>query len=132
MIYLDSGVIVSALFLRDDKQAACQALCERTDAVTSTHALAEAFATLSGQYRIGNEIVSEAVLSVAAKVRIEPIILDDYEIVLRDARQRGVQGGLIYDALHAQVARRLNVERLFTFNVTNLEHVASDLDITKP
>jgi predicted nucleic acid-binding protein len=69
MIYLDTGVLVSALFLRDEKQAECQALIT-SDAATSTHALAETFATLTGQYRLKNDIVSASVLSAAAALRV--------------------------------------------------------------
>jgi predicted nucleic acid-binding protein len=41
-------------------------------------------------------------------------------------------GGLVYDAIHANVARRLNVERLYTFNISNFEHVAPDLQVVAP
>ena len=131
MIYLDTGVLVSALFLRDEKQAKCQALIT-ADAVTSTHALAETFATLTGQYRVKNDVVTEAVLSLAAALRVETITRADHLNALRSAAERGVMGGIIYDALHAEVARRLSVERLYTFNVSNFQHVARDLHIVMP
>ncbi len=131
MIYLDTGIIISALFARDDRQADCQALLTK-DAVTSTHALAEAFAALSGQYRIKNDLVSEAIRSAAALVRVEAISRDDYLSVIEHARERGIQGGVIYDALHAQVARRLKADRILTFNLSNFEHVAPDMDVRKP
>ncbi len=131
MNYLDTGVIISALFLRDDKQAVCQALLTPEN-VTSAHALAEAFATLTGQYRIKNELVSEAVLSAARHLQVEAFTAEDYEKVISSARVRGIQGGIIYDALHAQLARRLKVDKLYTFNVSNFEHVAADLNVRKP
>jgi hypothetical protein len=43
-----------------------------------------------------------------------------------------VQGGGIYDALHAAVARRLKVETLYMHNVTNFVHHASDPNIRAP
>jgi predicted nucleic acid-binding protein len=131
MIYLDTGVLVSALFLRDEKQAECQALITR-EAVTSTHALGETFATLTGQYRLKNDIVSESGLSAAAALRVEPITRADYLSAIRTARERGIMGGIIYDALHAEVARRLAVERIYTFNVSNFKHVAGDLRVLAP
>ena len=132
MIYLDTGILVSALTLRDDKQAECQALLSRADAATSTHALAETFATLTGRYQVRNDIAAEAVLSVADSVRVETITAKDYRAVLASARPRGIQGGMVYDAIHAQVAKRLEVEKLYTFNVSHFEHVASDLSIAAP
>ena len=131
MNYLDTGVLVSALFLRDEQQAVCQSLLKPENA-TSTHALAETFATLTGQYRVRNDVVSEAVLSAAQMLRVETITLEDYEAVLAESRARGVQGGMIYDALHAQVARRLKVRTLYTFNITNFQHVASGLNVRRP
>lgn len=131
MIYLDTGIFISALFARDDRQEDCQKLLT-FDAVTSTHALAETFAALTGQYRIKNNLVSEAVRSAARLVRVEPLSVEDYEAVIATAHARGIQGGAIYDALHAQVARRLKVDRLLTFNVSNFRHVASDLKVSRP
>ena len=52
--------------------------------------------------------------------------------VLSEARSRGIIGGLIYDALHAETARRLQAEKIFTYNVSNFEHVAPDLVILEP
>jgi predicted nucleic acid-binding protein len=131
MIYLDTGILISALFARDDRHEDCQALLNE-EAVTSTHALAEAFAALTGQYRVKNDLVSEAVRSVADIVKVETISREDYLNVIESARARGFQGGAIYDALHAEVARRLKVERILTFNISNFEHVAPDLKVRKP
>lgn len=132
MIYLDTGILVSAITLRDGKQSECQALLSRSDAVTSTHALAETFATLTGRYGVRNDIAAEAVLSIVDAIRVETIALKDYRAVLQTSRARGVQGGMVYDALHSQVASRLEVEKLYTFNVSHFEHVAPNLSIATP
>ena len=130
MNYLDTGVLISAIYLRDSNQEKCSALLP--EGITSTHALAEAFSALTGQYRIKNDMVSEALLSLRNQVRIEPILPEDYFDVLGAAKARGIMGGLIYDAIHASVARRLRVEQLYTFNVSNFEHVAPDLKVRAP
>jgi predicted nucleic acid-binding protein len=130
MNYLDTGVLISAIYLRDSNQERCSALLE--EGVTSTHALAETFTALTGQYRIKNEIVSEAVLSLRHLVQIEPILPEDYFSTIGEAKARGIMGGLVYDAIHASVARRLKVEQLYTFNVSNFEHVAPDLRVLAP
>src|SRR5688572_12046413 len=117
MNYLDTGVLISAIYLRDSNQKKCASLLD--DGITSTHALSEAFAALTGQYRIKNDLVSEAVLSLRDQVRIESIQPEDYFNVIAEAKARGIMGGLVYDAIHAAVARRLNVERLNTFYISN-------------
>src|SRR5688572_21221909 len=99
MNYLDTGILISAIYLRDSNQEKCSALL--AEGITSTHAFAEAFAALTGQYRVKNDIVSEAVLSLRDQLRIEPIRAEDYFTVLAEAKTRGVMGGLVYDAIHA-------------------------------
>jgi predicted nucleic acid-binding protein len=130
MNYLDTGILISSIYLRDSNQEKCSALLE--DGITSTHALAEAFAALTGQYRVKNDIVSEAVLSLRKQLRIEPILPEDYFSILETAKARGIMGGLVYDAIHASVAKRLKVEYLYTFNVSNFQHVAPDLHVRAP
>jgi hypothetical protein len=49
--------------------------------------------------------------SLHEEMRFELIYQADYLQVIRQARKRGVQGGIIYDALHAEIARRLEVEK---------------------
>ena len=132
MIFLDSGVIVSALYRRDDDHAACLALVECGDAFTSAHALAETFCTLTGQYRVKNDLAAKALLSLRSSVRVEAVLVDDYAQVFETAREQGVMGGLVYDALHAQVARRLKAEHIYTLNVSNFEHVAGGLSVRHP
>lgn len=132
MIYLDTGILVSALTFRDAKQADCQALVSRDDAVTSTHTLAETFATLTGRYQVRNDLATEAILSAADLMHVEPLSVEDYRWVLENTRRMGVLGGMVYDALHARIARRLQVEKVYTFNVSHFEHVANDLSIAAP
>jgi predicted nucleic acid-binding protein len=131
MIYLDTGIIVSALYLRDDFHEPCRRLV-RPENVTSTHALAEAFSTLNGQYRVANDMASEAILSAAEVLQVAPILKDDYVAVLKTARARSVQGGGVYDALHAQVARRLKVKKLLTINLNHFQHCGYGLDVAMP
>jgi hypothetical protein len=85
-----------------------------------------------GKYRIKNDIVSEAVLSLRNQVRVGVILTEDYCSVLGMARARGIMGGLVDDAIHANVARRFDVEHLYTFNISNFEHVAPDLKVRAP
>ena len=131
MNYVDTSVIVSGLTERHPFHSVCAPLLAN-GAVTSTHALAESFAVLTGVFKYPNHVVSTALARLAGIIDVEEITRDDYLQVLRQARARGITGGLIYDALHAQVARRLRAEKILTYNVSNFEHVAADLVIVKP
>src|SRR5215213_1381557 len=132
MIYLDTTVIVCAMHGEDPHHDDCLPLISRRDAVTSAHALAETFSTMTGRREFQNEDVAEALAAIAAAIRVEPILVSDYLTVLDQTRRRGVRGGLVYDAIHAEVARRLKVDRLLTYNLSNFQQVASDLQISCP
>lgn len=131
MIYLDSGVLIRAVLKHHPAYKACSILIHR-DAVSSTHSLAEAFNTLTSHFQVANSDAALALASLRDRMELEPITLEDYLRVLGDARRSGVQGGLIYDALHAHVARRLKVQKIVTFNIRHFRHVAPDLQIEEP
>ena len=132
MIYLDTTIIVCALHGEDPHHDYCLPLISRRDAVTSAHALAETFSTMTGRREFQNEDVAEVLAAIAEVIRVEPIHVSDYLTALAETRRRGVRGGLIYDAIHAQVARRLKVDRLLTYNLSNFQQVAADLRVSCP
>jgi hypothetical protein len=70
-------------------------------AVTSTHALAESFAVLTGIFKFPNyvksSVVAQALLTLADSIAIAEISRDDYLRVLAGARKKGIVGGLVYD-----------------------------------
>jgi predicted nucleic acid-binding protein len=132
MIYLDTTILVPALHERHENHRACVSYITNSDAVTSTHALAETFSTLTGAYRVRNEAVAEALDALMSSLRIEPIANGDYRSVFRDAKRRGISGGLIYDALHVAVARRLKVSKIITFNTGDFKLLSPDIEISEP
>jgi predicted nucleic acid-binding protein len=132
MIYLDTTILVCAMHGEDPHHKDCLPLISRRDVVTSAHALAETFSTMTGRREFQNEDVAESLATIAEAIRVEPILVTDYLTVLTETRRRGVRGGLIYDAIHAEVARRLGVNRLLTYNISNFQHVASDLQVSSP
>lgn len=131
MIYLDSGVLVRALLTDHPQHNVCVKVIS-SDAVSSCHALAEVFNTLTGFFKIPNDTASEMIVSLTEAMEFEVVLRADYMGVIEEARRRGVQGGIVYDAIHAQVARRLKVERIVSYNVTNFRHVAPEMDVVAP
>ena len=65
-------------------------------------------------------------------MNLETISQLDYLQVIQESQAHGLQGGIVHDAIHASIARRLRVERLVTYNITNVRHVAPDLEVFAP
>ena len=99
---------------------------------TNAHALAEAFATLTGFYKVPTEAASELTLGLCDTIEVEALALADYKTSIREARSRGVMGGGIYDSLHATFARRKKAIQIVTRNPSHFAHVAPDIEILTP
>ena len=133
MTFLDTSALVGAVLERHPQHAAClRALQDSAIPVTDAHALAEAFATLTGFYKVPSEAAAELTLGLKALVEVEPLPLADYETAISEARQRGVMGGGIYDSLHATFARRKGAKRIVTRNPSHFAHTAPELEVIVP
>jgi hypothetical protein len=98
---------------------------------TSAHALAEAYATLSGdpKLKIHPADAARMVEDLAKRVNVRAFAATDYRRLISEAPAKGVRGGTIYDALHAQTARLCGCEEIYTLNLSHFQHVAPDLAI---
>lgn len=133
MTFLDTGIMVGAVLQSHPEHDAClSALEDSTRPFTNAHALAEAFATLTGFYKVPTEAATELTLSLQDSVAVEALALADYTTAVREARSRGVMGGGIYDSLHATFARRKKAAQIVTRNPSHFQHVAPDIEILTP
>jgi predicted nucleic acid-binding protein len=133
MTFLDTGIMVGAVLKSHPEHVVCLEAMENSERpFTNVHALAETFATITGFYKVPTEIASELTLSLRGSIKIEPLVLADYETAIREARSRGVMGGGIYDSLHATFARRKMASRIITRNPSHFHHVAPDIEIFTP
>jgi predicted nucleic acid-binding protein len=131
--FLDTGIMVGAVLQSHPEHDAClSALEDSTRPFTNAHALAEAFATLTGFYKVPTEAATELTLSLQDSVAVEALALADYTTAVREARSRGVMGGGIYDSLHATFARRKKAAQIVTRNPSHFQHVAPDIEILTP
>ena len=130
-IFLDTSVLVEACLTASPKFAKADQLVSRQDAITSAHALAETYATLSGdpRLRISPSDAAQLVDDLANALTVHPFELTDYRALFSAAPSKGVRGGAIYDALHAQTARLAGCPEIHTLNVSHFRHVAADLKI---
>ncbi|MBU6401019.1 MAG: PIN domain-containing protein [Verrucomicrobia bacterium] len=129
--FLDSSILVEACLSQSPKFARADALVNEPDAVTSAHALAEAYATLSGdaRLRLPPADAVRMIEDLAKGMTVSALGAADYRQLISSAPGRGIRGGAIYDALHAQTARRCRCQQLHTLNVAHFKHVAPDLTV---
>jgi len=133
MTFLDTGILVGAVLKSHPEHMVCLAALEDASRpFTNAHALAEAFATLTGFYKVPTDAAAELTLSLQDSVAVEVLALADYETAIREARSRGVMGGGIYDSLHATFARRKKAVQIVTRNPSHFQHVAPDIGILSP
>src|ERR1700728_5448706 len=90
--------------------AALEALAGSDDGFTSTHAIAETFATLtSGRLEIQltpGEATQIIDTDVIKRLQVIDLRLSDYQQAMQDSQRVGARGGAIFDMLHLQAARR--------------------------
>ena len=133
MTFLDTGILVGAVLEEHPEHDRCRAAFGQfSDCFTDAHALAEAFATLTGFYRVPTDAAAELTLGLRGSLQIEALVIGDYETAIREARRRGVMGGGIYDSLHATFARRKRVQRIVTRNPSHFMHAAPEVQILTP
>lgn len=130
MKFLDASVLVEACLLNSPKFDRADALLQGGNC-TSAHALAEAYATLSGDKRLKISPQSAAEMVLDAARRLQCGALDSGEIaaLIEKAPSKGISGGSFYDAIHAETARKLGCQTLCTLNEAHFRHVAPDLNI---
>jgi predicted nucleic acid-binding protein len=129
--FLDSSVLVESCLSQSSKFAAADALVNARDACTSAHALAEAYATLSGDPRlkINPADAARMVEDLAKAMNVRALAGADYRELIASAPAKDIRGGTIYDALQARTARLSGCQQVHTLNVSHFKHVAPDLTV---
>jgi predicted nucleic acid-binding protein len=88
--------------------------------LVAAHSLAELYAVLSSyptRPRLLPGVAAKLVHdNVAAPATIVPLSAEDYTSVVRAVADLGLSGGVVYDALIAQAAKKSKAERLLTLN----------------
>jgi predicted nucleic acid-binding protein len=111
--------------------AALTALASSVDGFTSTHAIAETFATLtSGRLEVQLTPAEAAQVidaNIIQRLQVVGLGLSDYRQAMRTSQMVGARGGAIFDMLHLQAARRGSAKRILTINVRHFQVFAPDL-----
>lgn len=133
MIFLDTSVLIAIAHVSHERHQLSRELwkqCARHTAAVSTHTIAELYNTLTAMppaMRLGPR---DAVLAVETFLqRLTPVTLtaEEYMETIRRMANLGRSGGIIYDALHLSCARKIDAERIYTWNVKHFQMAAPDL-----
>ncbi len=129
--FLDASILVEACLAKSPKFSVADALVKSKGSVTSAHALAEAYATLSGDVRlkIDPKDAAQMVEEMAGALQVHALAVKAYVELIRTAPTLGIRGGSFFDAIHAQTARESRCGEIHTLNVGHFKHVAPDLDV---
>lgn len=129
--FLDASILVEACLAQSPKFAAADALVKASDIVTSAHALAEAYATLSGDARlkISPRDAAQMVGDFVHSIEVHALTTQQYIALIKAAPAASIRGGSFFDAIHAQSARETHCDEIHTLNVRHFKHVAPDLTI---
>ena len=133
-VYFDTSVLVTALvdqLPNHDAVLACLAsACRDHEVFTSTHALAETFATLTAlplprriQPGEARAMISEG---LKKHLRILPLSARLYETAIDRVAARGLSSGSIYDALHLVCAENSACRRIFTYNLGHFHRLGPE------
>lgn len=133
MIFLDTSVLIAVAQVNHIHHAPSRALwdqCTISTTAVSTHTLAEIYSTLTAMPPRLRISPRDAVLVIETFLaRLTPVALsaEGYLQTLRDTSNRGPSGDMIYDALHIACARKVDAERIYTWNLKHFRAVAPDL-----
>jgi predicted nucleic acid-binding protein len=131
--FLDTSVLVESCLAQGQKFARADNLVNAANSVTSAHALAETYATLSGDPRlkIHPADAAQMVDDLADSLTVLSFDTKNYRELIASAPAHGIRGGTIYDALHAETARLAGCDEIHTLNVNHFKHVAPDLKVVR-
>ena len=131
-VLFDTSVLVAAIVEAHPRhsQAASwlkRAKSQEIEYLAACHTLAELYSTLSGlpaRPRISPadawRLVQE---NVSGSARLIALSAADYAATLQRAAEKGLSGGVIYDALIARAAEKAGADRLLTLNESDFRRV---------
>jgi predicted nucleic acid-binding protein len=130
--YFDTSVLIGALVQAERHHAAClHEFISVSNPITSTHAVAEVFATMTSGRLPVQFAPADAEHSIRSNIlsRFEIITLsiDQYSEAMTASGRVGARGGAFFDVLHIQAARLGKAEKLLTLNDRHFLLFAEDL-----
>lgn len=133
--YFDSSALVPLLLLRSRFHSSARAALEMagTETVTSTHALAEAYRTLTSLTPdpLSPKAARDLVRSLDKVMSILPLTREIYDRAISVTAGQGLSGPIVYDALHCCAAQQFKVRQILTRNAKHLRLFAGSLSVVE-
>jgi len=132
-VFLDTSVLIAANDMDHERHAESRPLlaaATRENCACGAHSLAETYANLSvvrGGRQLRPETALRLVEQIAGRMMVVALDPEEYLAAVRDAASLRIAGGTIYDALLLMCARKVDAERIYTWNVRHFKLVAPDL-----
>lgn len=132
-IFLDTSVLVAAVRTADGRYEASSRLvraCTPEDAACAAHTLAEVYASLTGMrppHRFRPIQAMQVLDEFRAKLNCIALSAGEVMETARGIAGLGLAGGIVYDALLVSCARKIDAEKIYTWNVKHFQMVAPDL-----
>jgi predicted nucleic acid-binding protein len=133
VIFLDTSVLVAIAQVDHVHHVRSRELwnhCAEKQTAASAHTLAEFYSSVTSMppgIRLPGRDAMLALDTFLKKIGPIALTADEYIETLKSCAAAGVTGGAIYDALHVACARKVNAERIYTWNVRHFQRVAPDL-----
>jgi len=132
-VFLDTSVLIAASDAADPRHAKSHSLLAAATPATAAcgaHTLAEVYAVLSrlpGGKRVRPELAGLLVEQIAARMTVVALDAEDYAATLRTTARLGLAGGIVFDAQLLACARKVDAERIYTWNLRHFLMIAPDL-----
>jgi len=131
--FFDTSVLLST-FLEDHEhhQASLQAFAraEKKQACCGAHSLAEVFSAvtrLPGRHRLSGEQALLFLGDIVERLAVVALTGEEYLWAIRDAAQKGIVGGTIYDALLVHCAQKARADVIYTWNVKHFQRFGAEI-----
>jgi predicted nucleic acid-binding protein len=131
--FLDTSVLISASDADHPghkPSAALLAAATKQATACGAHTLAEVYAVLSrlpGGKRQRPEFAGVLVEQIVGRTTVVHLTAEEYSETIRKTAQSLFAGGIVFDALLLSCARKVEAERIYTWNLRHFRLVAPDL-----
>jgi predicted nucleic acid-binding protein len=131
--FFDTSVLVAAVREADSRHEASRRLLMQfapQEASCAAHTLAELYASLTGMrppHRVRPEQATLVLDQFRATLDCVALTADEFFQAVQRTAALKLPGGIIYDALLLACARKIQAERIYTWNARHFQMVAPDL-----
>ena len=137
-VLFDTSVIIAAIIESHPFHAKAlpwliKSKAQTIEAIVASHTLAELYSVLTSlpvKPRVSSaaaqQLIHDNVISVATVVTLTA---SEYMLVIKQLAMQELIGGVVYDALIAQVAIKAKAQKILTLNVKDFKRVYPESDI---